>query len=110
MKNHVSVVITLALVVLAAAASSPAEQSSTKPLSCTAPEYRQFDFWAGDWDVFDADAATKVAHVRVDRILDGCVLREEYEDTNGLKGQSLSSYDASKKLWQQTWVTNRGQR
>jgi hypothetical protein len=50
-----------------------------------------------------------VAHVRVDSSLDGCVLREEYQDANGLKGESLSSYDAARKAWHQDWVTNRGQ-
>ncbi len=91
----------------------PNAVSSTQPrqlASCTAPEYRQFDFWAGDWDAFDVDKPNiKVARVRVDRILDGCVLREDYQDTNGLKGQSFSLYDASRKVWHQSWVTNRGQ-
>ncbi len=77
---------------------------------CAAPEYRQFDFWIGDWDVFDVDNPTvRVARVRVDRILDGCVLREDYEDASGHKGQSFSIYDASRRVWHQSWVTNRGQ-
>jgi hypothetical protein len=78
--------------------------------SCSAPEYRQFDFWLGDWDAFDADKApTAVARVRVDRILDGCVVHEDYQATSGSKGQSFSVYDASRKTWHQSWVTNRGQ-
>ncbi|MGA8027440.1 MAG: hypothetical protein WB992_09855 [Bryobacteraceae bacterium] len=78
--------------------------------SCSAPEYRQFDFWVGDWDAFDVDNPTvKVARNRVDLILDGCVLREDYEETNGLHGQSFSIYDAPRKAWHQSWVTNRGQ-
>jgi hypothetical protein len=78
--------------------------------SCTAPAYRQFDFWIGDWDVFDAgDPQTTVARVRVDSILDGCVLREDYQATDGKRGQSFSMYDASRKVWRQNWVTNRGQ-
>jgi len=82
---------------------------SAKSDSCVAPEYRQFDFWIGDWDVFDVDnASTKVACIRVDRILDGCVLREDYQGTDSLKGQSFSLYDAPRKVWRQSWVTNRG--
>jgi ketosteroid isomerase-like protein len=78
--------------------------------ACMAPENHQFDFWAGDWDVFDlAEADKYVAHVQVDRILGGCVLREDYQDTNGHKGQSFSIFDASHKQWHQSWVTNRGQ-
>ena len=87
-------------------AGSGAEPSKS---ACGALERRQFDFWAGDWDAYDADNLTKVvARCRVDIILDGCVLREEYKDTNGLKGQSFSIYDASRKLWHQSWVTNQG--
>jgi hypothetical protein len=78
--------------------------------SCTAPEYRQFDFWIGDWNVFDfGNLTTMVARVRVDRILDGCVLREDYRGSDGKKGQSFSIFDESTKVWRQSWVTNRGQ-
>jgi len=72
-------------------------------LLCTAPEYHQFDFWIGDWDVSDFDQPNKiVARARVSRILDGCALQEDYKDTGGLEGRSISIYDASRKVWQQT--------
>ncbi|HKO05961.1 MAG TPA: hypothetical protein VJW51_14485 [Candidatus Acidoferrales bacterium] len=77
--------------------------------SCSAPEYRQFDFWAGDWDAFEGGNPAPVARVLVGRILDGCALHEDYRDTTGHEGESFSIYDASRKLWHQTWVTNRGQ-
>lgn len=76
---------------------------------CTAAEHHQFDFWVGDWNVFEADGVTKAARVRVERALDGCALRELYEDGTGMKGESLSAYDALRKVWHQTWMTNRGQ-
>ena len=76
---------------------------------CTAPEYRQFDFWVGNWDAFEMGSGTKDAHVRVDRILDGCVLREQYDGADGHRGQSFSIYDSSRKVWHQSWVTNRGE-
>lgn len=82
---------------------------SSKATPCIAPAYRQFDFWVGDWDVFEIDSQTKSAHVRVDRVLDGCVLREQYEDSTEHKGESFSIYDASRKVWHQSWVTNRGE-
>jgi hypothetical protein len=87
----------------------PSEESP-KPVSCVTSQYRQFDFWVGDWDAFDVDnATTVVARTQVDRILDGCVLRENYEGTDGHRGQSFSIYDASRAVWHQSWVTNRGQ-
>jgi hypothetical protein len=76
--------------------------------ACAAPEYRQFDFWVGDWDAFEAGSRSPVARAHVDRILDGCVLREDYQDTAGLKGQSFTIYDATRRVWHQSWVTNRG--
>lgn len=86
------------------------QASSAKPSPCSAPEFHQLDFWAGDWDVFEVgNPATQVARVKVDHILDGCVLREDYQDTEGHKGQSFSIYDAALKAWHQSWVTNRGQ-
>jgi hypothetical protein len=87
--------------------TSPAQQFTNSSF-CSAPEYRQFDFWVGDWDVSDVDKPEIVARAQVDRMLDGCVLREDYHGPNGMEGQSFSIYDASRKVWQQTWVTNRG--
>ena len=77
---------------------------------CATPEHRQFDFWVGDWDALEASGGDSVvARTRVDLILDGCVLREVYDGRNGLSGQSFSIYDAARRRWHQSWVTNRGQ-
>jgi hypothetical protein len=77
--------------------------------ACSRSEYHQFDFWLGDWEVSDfRNPGVIDAHVRVDRILNGCVLHESYQDTSGAKGESFSIYDATTSMWHQTWVTNRG--
>jgi ketosteroid isomerase-like protein len=111
LRSSCSVVVTLSFTFLlfcvpqTASAAPPPESRA-----CNEPEHHQWDFWIGDWDVFDVgNPNTIVARVHVDRILDGCVLRENYEDTNGHMGQSFSIYDASNKAWHQSWVTNRGQ-
>lgn len=76
---------------------------------CADAEHRRLDFWAGDWDVYEVGGSDKpIARARIDPILDGCALAEIYEQTDGLVGQSFTSYDASRKLWHQTWVTNGG--
>jgi hypothetical protein len=82
---------------------------SSRTASCAASEFHQFDFWLGDWDSFEVGSSAKDAHIRVDRILEGCVLREDYQGANGHQGQSFSIYDASRNRWHQTWVTNRGE-
>jgi hypothetical protein len=77
---------------------------------CPAPEYRQFDFWLGDWDTFEVvgDTTTSIARARVDLIAGGCAVHELYEQTDGLIGDSILSFDPVRKAWQQTWVTNGG--
>ena len=93
----------------AAAKGAVSVSDFPKAAACQAPEYRQFDFWVGDWDAFDVGSTVAVARLKVDRLLDDCVLREQYEGSDGHKGESLSIYDASRKVWHQTWVTNRGE-
>ena len=90
-------------------AGSAAHPQSPPSAPCSASEYHQFDFWIGDWDAFDFGSTEKNAHLAVDRILAGCVLREDYRGADGHQGQSFSLYDASRKVWHQTWVTNRGE-
>jgi len=110
LKLNVGVVfITILLASSDMAATQLSAAEPPAPTPCSAPAFRQFDFWAGDWDVFDVDSPAKVAHVRVDLILDGCVLREDYQGADGHKGQSLTIYDATRKVWHQSWVTNRGE-
>ncbi len=40
---------------------------------CTSPAHRAFDFWIGDWDVFDVNGTEPSADVVVESILGGCV-------------------------------------
>jgi hypothetical protein len=75
---------------------------------CNTPEFRQFDFWIGDWDVESAASPGSVSHNRISLINDGCTLREEYETPQGYVGTSLNFYDAARKVWHQTWIDNQG--
>ncbi len=99
----------LALRCLLLVAPSPALASDTKAATCNSPHFHDFDFWLGDWDVFEVDGTTPVAHTIVERALDGCAIREVYESLEGMRGESLSAYDMSRQDWQQSWFTNRGQ-
>lgn len=83
---------------------------SAKP--CGDPEHRKFDFWVGDWDTFDlplTPTSKSIARNRVDAILGGCVIREDYDQFDGHHGQSFTVYDARRGVWHQSWVTNRGE-
>ena len=103
----------LALVLMSTstqAAAAPAAATSTPPNCSAAAEYHQLDFWIGDWDTFETDTPSGPSQARthVDPIAQGCAIHELYEQTDGLIGDSILSYDPVRKQWQQTWVTNRG--
>jgi hypothetical protein len=100
--------VTVILAVLAAS-TLPAGTTSPHPAGCNAAEYRQLDFWLGNWDTFEyGDPTTSVARTHVDLIAGGCAIHELYEQSDGLIGDSILSFDAVRKVWQQTWVTNYG--
>lgn len=104
----------IALMLASALVQSPVIASDTTtpahPNCSSATEYHQLDFWIGDWDTFETDApnGSSEARAHIDPIAQGCALHELYEQTDGLIGDSITSYDPVRKQWQQTWVTNRG--
>ena len=73
---------------------------------CAEPESRQFDFWIGDWDVFDP-SGKQVGTNRIAPIYD-CVLHESWKATRVSEGQSFNRYDTERAVWHQTWVDNQG--
>ena len=92
-------------ILIALAAGSAAAQ--VRPPACMAPEYRQFDFWAGDWIVHGKNGNV-VGTNRITKELGGCLVHERYETERGYRGESLNAYDATRKAWRQSWVDNGG--
>jgi hypothetical protein len=75
--------------------------------ACSGDEYRQFDFWIGDWEVLDEDG-TRQGPNRIEVILDGCALEESWVGTTGSVGRSFNTFDRQTGRWHQTWVDNSG--
>lgn len=79
---------------------------------CSLPEFRQFDFWLGDWEAF-GPTGKKAGDSHISQILDSCVILEEWTSTgiqNGIRyaGKSFNTYNTRTRQWQQTWVDNVG--
>ena len=75
---------------------------------CDTPEHRAFNFWLGDWQVHTPKGKL-AGHNLVESRYDGCVVHEQYTSASGkYRGESLNIYDASRKLWHQTWIDNSG--
>ena len=67
----------------------------------------QLDFWAGDWEVYDAQG-TRQGSSHVDPSLDGCLLVENWQGALGGSGKSFNTYNPGKHNWQQFWVSSGG--
>jgi hypothetical protein len=73
---------------------------------CTGPEYRQFDFWIGDWEIRSAQGRV-LGHNRITSILSGCALQEEWTSADAKsRGVSHNAFDPSDGKWHQAWVDN----
>ncbi|MDR8391286.1 DUF1579 domain-containing protein [Aliifodinibius sp. S!AR15-10] len=78
-------------------------------LSKLEPE-EYFDFWVGHWDLtWEApDGTTETGSNRIEKILDGNVLLENFRSESGrfkgYEGKSFSVYHKTTGKWRQTWV------
>ncbi len=70
------------------------------------PEYRQFDFWVGEWAPQNPQGLT-VGTSSIQLILSDCVIFENWNTPQG-GGKSFSLWDARDGKWHQTWVDTRG--
>jgi hypothetical protein len=71
------------------------------------PLNRQFDFWVGDWEVFDT-RGNRTGSSHVERSLDGCLIIENWEARLGGTGKSFNTYNPGTHKWQQYWVASAG--
>ena len=80
------------------------KSTDTRGAMTTNPE-NQFDFWLGEWEVTWGEDGKGKNHIL--RIMDDKIIQENFTAPD-LIGMSVSSYDAERKLWCQTWVDNNG--
>jgi hypothetical protein len=86
--------------------SAIAEMNRSAHPCLNAPEFRQFDYWLGEWDV--EIGGQKAAKSSIQLILDDCVIFENYSSSIGYAGKSFSIYDAAHKKWEQRYVDTGG--
>ena len=79
----------------------------------TNPKYTEFDFWIGDWTVYNQQH-TIAGYSKISKILENCVILEEWTSATTLKngmyysGKSYNTFDINSGEWQQCWVDNVG--
>jgi tetratricopeptide (TPR) repeat protein len=84
------------------------QQFLKSTIPCQTAEFRQFDFWVGDWDVHNP-AAQKVGDNLVTREQDGCLMVEHWKSARGIEsGTSVNYFDIRDKKWHQIYFDNSG--
>lgn len=71
------------------------------------PEFKQFDFWLGEWEVRTPDG-TLAGHNSITKEQGGCALHENWVSASGAGGTSTSFYLPSREQWRQIWVGSNG--
>jgi len=82
-------------------------QSGSIPCSCCGDEYKQFDFWIGDWVVYTN--AEMIGFNKITKIESDCILRENWKSVvSSHTGSSYNFYDRNDKKWKHVWIGSDG--
>ena len=82
-----------------AVARAPAEEP------CTDPEYREFDFWVGDWFVTSPGGLPVPSDITLEP--GGCAVFENFANGNG---RSINVFSPADGMWHQTFFFSNSQR
>ncbi|WP_265570842.1 hypothetical protein [Sphingomicrobium nitratireducens] len=95
---------TLLALLLAAAVQTP----TAPPPACTSEAHGAFDFWVGEWVVTpNQEGAQPVANSRIEKLYNGCAVRENWMPLGRTGGGSLNSLRDDNR-WHQRWIDSAG--
>ena len=95
------------LVLLLFSSFSVYSQDQAENCACCTEKYGAFDYWIGEWDVYDVND-TLIGSNEISKQYDNCVLQEKWNSRGNSKGTSYNFYDKSDDSWNQVWVDNSG--
>jgi hypothetical protein len=109
---RVRTVIALALVAVLSSTQAWSVDSASAP--CDTPQHHQFDFWVGDWQVFDAKTNQLVAFDHVEKHSHGCIVQQNLTMVTDLyrrqdvgyrmTGIGVNRFDG--ESWLELWADN----
>ncbi len=75
----------------------------------TEPHRNDFDFWVGEWDVYQTGTDNLVGHSMISKSVGNCSVIEEWKSLGPPNtGQSINYYDPVKGAWEQVYVGSGG--
>ncbi len=82
-------------------------QQGNAPCSCCTEKHQQFDFWVGDWVVYQN--GKMAGFNKIVKIQGDCVIRENWKSVGSVyTGTSYNFYDPIDTVWKQVWIDNQG--
>lgn len=82
-----------------------AKQVQHNAAPCDDAEFKQFDFWLGDWDVASAADGVHRGASHISKEMGGCVVWENWTSAGSpYFGKSYNTWNPNLKRWEQYWV------
>ncbi len=94
------------LMLLLLAIWSNVRAQSEDPYCAATPEFSQFDFWVGSWDVFSGPEYEQLVGINViEQRAGGCLISEYWRNAADRDGHSLRYFDPESRTWKMFWVS-----
>jgi len=74
---------------------------------CCTEYHKQFDFWVGDWLVYDT-SGKQIGENTIIKLEDNCIISEHWRGVGGSTGRSYNYFDQADSTWNQVWIDNQG--
>jgi hypothetical protein len=82
-----------------------AKQVQHNAAPCDDIQFKQFDFWIGDWDVASAADGVHRGASHISKEMSGCVVWENWTSAGSpYFGKSYNTWNPNLKRWEQYWV------
>ena len=82
-------------------------QQDKKQCPCCDESHQLFDFWIGNWTVYDVKGNV-VGKNTIEKQYSNCVLQEKWISSGISRGTSYNYYNKSDGTWNQVWIDNSG--
>ena len=83
-------------------------QSQTQNAPCNTEKHQEFNFWLGDWNVYDVKG-TLIGTNKILKMQNNCVMQENWESkASSNTGTSYNYVDKVDNTWNQVWIDNSG--
>ncbi|WP_265562609.1 hypothetical protein [Sphingomicrobium arenosum] len=101
--------VTMLALILMAQEAAPATPPPSPPPPCASEAHAALDYWVGEWNVYPTSRPEqKVAESRIEKLYNGCAVRENWMPTGRTGGGSLNSLRNDGR-WHQRWVGSNGE-